>query len=105
MGLIPGRFHYCIVTELGPGIRTRQFVHFCAPVDWELSWLRPAPKTQHHPVGVPSVLGRNTVVNAPPYRHVDTALILRPCRVPTRRDTPAFKVLLGTLTGCRVGKS
>jgi hypothetical protein len=33
----PGRFHYCIVTRLGPGLRTRQFAHFGAPVDRELS--------------------------------------------------------------------
>ena len=35
--LVPGRYHYCIVTKVGPGVRTRQFVHFCAPVDRELS--------------------------------------------------------------------
>ena len=35
--LEPGRFHYCIVTQLGPGVRARQFVHFAAPVDRELS--------------------------------------------------------------------
>jgi hypothetical protein len=35
--LEPGRFHYCIVTRIGPGVRARRFVHFCAPVDRELS--------------------------------------------------------------------
>jgi hypothetical protein len=35
--LEPGRFHYCLVTQLGPGVRTRQFVHFAAPIDRDLS--------------------------------------------------------------------
>jgi hypothetical protein len=35
--LEPGRFHYCIVTQLGPGVRMRQFVHFAAPIDRDLS--------------------------------------------------------------------
>jgi hypothetical protein len=36
-GEVPGGFHYCIVTYIGPGVRMRQFVHFARAIDWELS--------------------------------------------------------------------
>ena len=40
--LVPDRFHYCIVTRIGPGVRAQTFVHFGVPVDREFSAARVA---------------------------------------------------------------